>query len=81
MILLRLRIIVKKERLNLKIGEKFSLESIAPKYEKFFTDVVNVHEGQGWYSIDDISIYDEQYLADNRGLNSDGTPLVKKNQE
>ena len=62
-------------------GEKFSLESIAPKYEKFFNDVVNVKQGKGWYNLDDISIYDEKYLANDRGLNSDGTPLVKKNQE
>lgn len=30
-------------------GEKFSLESIAPKYEKFFQDVLNVYESNGWY--------------------------------
>jgi len=31
-------------------GENFSLESVAPMYEKFFTDVLNVHTGNGWYS-------------------------------
>ena len=30
-------------------GEKFSLESIAPKYEKFFQDVLNVYTNKGWY--------------------------------
>ena len=60
-------------------GEKFSLENIAPRYEKFFNDVVNINHGKGWYNIDDISLYDEKYLADDRGLNSDGTPLEKKN--
>ena len=60
-------------------GEKFSLENIAPRYEKFFNDVVNINESKGWYNIDDISLYDEKYLADDRGLNSDGTPLEKKN--
>lgn len=30
-------------------GEKFSLESIAPKYEKYFTDILNVCKYRGWY--------------------------------
>jgi len=30
-------------------GEKFSLDAIAPKYEKFFTDILNVYESGGWY--------------------------------
>ena len=54
------------------------MENIAPKYEKFFNDVVNVNQGKGWYNLDDISIYDEKYLANDRGLNPDGTPLEKK---
>lgn len=33
-------------------GEKFSLESIAPRYEKFFQDVLNVYESKGWYETD-----------------------------
>ena len=33
-------------------GEKFSLDNIAPKYEKYFQDVLNVYEGQGWYTTD-----------------------------
>ena len=33
-------------------GEKFSLENIAPKYERYFTDVLNVHESNGWYKTD-----------------------------
>tara|TARA_R110002153_G_scaffold274109_1_gene447177 strand:- start:124 stop:1788 length:1665 start_codon:yes stop_codon:yes gene_type:complete len=33
-------------------GEKFSLDSIAPKYEKFFKDVLNVYESGGWYETD-----------------------------
>lgn len=32
-------------------GEKFSLENIAPRYEKYFQDVMNVHIGSGWYQI------------------------------
>lgn len=30
-------------------GEMFSLENIAPLYEKYFQDVLNVYIGQGWY--------------------------------
>ena len=30
-------------------GEQFSLENIAPRYEKYFQDVLNVHTGNGWY--------------------------------
>lgn len=32
-----------------KQGEKFSLESVAPMYEKYFEDVVNVYSANGWY--------------------------------
>lgn len=32
-------------------GEKFSLENIAPLYEKYFQDIMNVHIGSGWYQI------------------------------
>ena len=32
-------------------GERFSLENIAPQYEKFFQDIMNVHIGQGWYQV------------------------------
>jgi glycosyltransferase involved in cell wall biosynthesis len=34
-----------------KFGENFSLENIAPRYEKFFQDVMNVYKGNGWYQI------------------------------
>ena len=30
-------------------GEKFSLENVAPRYEKYFQDVLNVYTGKGWY--------------------------------
>lgn len=32
-----------------KFAEKFSLENVAPMYEKYFTDVLNVYKGSGWY--------------------------------
>jgi len=32
-------------------GEKFSLENVAPKYEKYFRDVLNVYTGKGWYQL------------------------------
>lgn len=34
-----------------KFGEQFSLENIAPKYNKFFKDVMNVYTGKGWYEL------------------------------
>ena len=34
-----------------KFGELFSLEAVAPRYEKFFQDVLNVHIADGWYQI------------------------------
>ena len=36
-----------------KQGEKFSLENIAPKYEKYFQDVLNLYTGDGWYTLPD----------------------------
>jgi len=30
-------------------GENFSLEKVAPMYEKYFTDVYNIHNANGWY--------------------------------
>lgn len=32
-------------------GEQFSLENAAPRYEKFFQDVLNVYTGEGWYQL------------------------------
>lgn len=34
-----------------KQGEKFSLENVAPMYEKYFEDVVNVYSKNGWYEL------------------------------
>lgn len=33
-----------------KWGENFSLENVAPMYEKYFQDVLDVHTGKGWYT-------------------------------
>ncbi len=32
-------------------GLKFSLEAVAPRYEKYFQDVLNVYTGAGWYQL------------------------------
>lgn len=32
-------------------GEKYSLENIAPMYEKYFGDVLNIYTGNGWYEL------------------------------
>ena len=32
-------------------GVRFSLDAIAPRYEKFFQDVLNVYTGEGWYKL------------------------------
>lgn len=32
-------------------GEQFSLENVAPRYEKFFQDILNVYTGKGWYEL------------------------------
>jgi glycosyltransferase involved in cell wall biosynthesis len=34
-----------------KFAEKFSLENVAPVYEKYFQDVLNVYTGNGWYEM------------------------------
>lgn len=36
-------------------GENFSLENVAPMYEKYFQDVMDVHTGNGWYTQKDIT--------------------------
>jgi len=36
-----------------RIGEQYSLENIAPRYEKFFTDVINIYTDNGWYTLYD----------------------------
>lgn len=34
-----------------KFAERFTLDNVAPKYEKYFQDVLNVHIGNGWYQM------------------------------
>lgn len=36
-----------------KKGEEFLLENIAPKYEKYFNDVLNLYTANGWYTLTD----------------------------
>jgi glycosyltransferase involved in cell wall biosynthesis len=51
-------------------GERFSLESIAPKYEKFFNAVTSVATGRGWYEINDPSIYTKEWLDRHPSINA-----------
>ena len=32
-------------------GVQFSLDRVAPKYEKYFQDILNVYNGKGWYEL------------------------------
>jgi len=34
-------------------GENFSLEKVAPMYEEYFQNVLNVYNGNGWYEMSD----------------------------
>ena len=38
-----------------KFGEQFSLDNVAPRYEKFFQDVLNVYTGEGWYEMESVT--------------------------
>jgi glycosyltransferase involved in cell wall biosynthesis len=42
-------------------GENFSLEKVAKMYEKYFTDVLNVYTGEGWYAQLDGQCLDSLY--------------------
>ena len=46
-------------------GENFSLEKIAPLYEEYFQNVLNVYNGNGWYEFDankkDLSFLERTY--------------------
>ena len=33
-----------------KFAENFTLDMIAPKYEVFFQNIINVYTGDGWYA-------------------------------
>ena len=44
-------------------GETFSLENIAPKYEKFFLRVTDIYSGKGWYTITDPSLYTKEWIS------------------
>jgi 2-polyprenyl-3-methyl-5-hydroxy-6-metoxy-1,4-benzoquinol methylase len=53
-----------------KFGERFSLENIAPRYEKYFQDVLNVHIGMGWYQIG--------IPCDYKAIVEEETPMAKR---
>jgi hypothetical protein len=33
-----------------RFGMNFSLKKVAPMYEKYFSDVMDVYTGEGWYA-------------------------------
>ena len=43
-------------------GEQFSLENVAPRYEKFFQDVLNVYTGKGWYELMEVKVDDKKFV-------------------
>jgi len=47
-------------------GENFSLEATAPKYEKYFSQALNVTQAKGWYTIEDPSLYTQEWLDDHK---------------
>lgn len=53
-----------------KFGERFSLENIAPRYEKYFQDVLNVHIGMGWYQMG--------IPCDYQAIVDEETPMAKR---
>ena len=52
-------------------GENFSLEAIAPKYEKYFREALYVTLDKGWYTIEDPELYTKKWVekmySTNRG--------------
>jgi glycosyltransferase involved in cell wall biosynthesis len=48
-----------------KWGENYSLEKVAPLYEEYFQNVLNVYKGKGWYEMDpnktDLAFLNKQY--------------------
>jgi glycosyltransferase involved in cell wall biosynthesis len=61
-----------------KHGENFSLESIAPKYEKYFTEALQVTQDKGFYTIQDPSLYTQEWL-DKQGFKVQPELNLKKN--
>lgn len=61
-------------------GENFSLEAIAPKYEKYFTEALQVSQDKGWYTIQDPMLYTTEWLS-KQGYNSDGTSKFEKKKQ
>lgn len=70
-------------------GENFSLEKIAPMYEKFFQDILNVHTNEGWYELnqrDSIDCLEKEYSflpprCNYEGIKEEETPFAKRLSE
>jgi len=56
-----------------KFGEQFSLEAVAPRYEKFFQDVLNVYVGKGWYQM-----HNTQEKIDYRTIENEEKPFADR---
>ena len=56
-----------------KFGEQFSLENVAPRYEKFFQDVLNVYTGNGWYELREET---QNYLNQLNEKTTPDTPVI-----
>jgi hypothetical protein len=60
-----------------KWGERYSFDSIAPKYEKFFQDVSNLYNGNGgWYAVRPET-EDRIAKLKNTGVHSDKGILIQ----
>jgi len=53
-----------------RFGEQFALENIAPRYEKYFQDIMNVYVGRGWYQLG--------IPCDYHTIEQEETPMAKR---
>ena len=59
-------------------GENFSLEAIAPKYEKYFEEALDVTFDKGFYSIKNPDIYTKEWLSKQKHESVDTLYYKKK---
>jgi len=54
-----------------KWAENFAIDKVAKMYEKYFTDVLNIYNGNGWYSMSNSSTLDplrKTYVENIQGI-------------